>query len=1069
MGALYDSASATLINKLKVANEIRPTIRLIAEWNHNRYAEIQSVVNTGTDPLDEYDNDLFPLSSIVEPDRPEYRGILAAFTSNHGAGTFSNGMTTRGYDDKVAGPRFMTSSRESKYKYWISPNQSAATAPYDITGIWPSVVYKTSVMTNKLMVKLENSYASPDAYVVSITTDGTNWTTVSTNPTINSLGRIELYRQDNGTWSTVVNRNNPTPIRGVRFVATSMATANTRLSIIELGARLESDLSQYVESYEVNKSMSEHSFAAPIGRASSNEGSVSLDNSTLIFSNDNPSSIYYNLLDKNVRFTLDIGINIGTFAAPVFEYVRQFSMVTDSWDGQTYEGTDVSLYDSSTRLQSVKPAPMLFQSMTVGEVIWRILDSVGFSSWNYDVNDLDPAAMIPNFWTDGEKTVWEVIAELSEATQTAIFFDEFDILQIKTRGVAYNLSATPVWQLDAVKNGTKLADIIDFKKTYDYEANVVNINYKPTSISKVSASGVPIMETVWEPEDTVTLRSSQLTKNVAPSDRYIRITPKEAITWPYAGVVQMQGEFMRYYKKGYTYRDTNGSWASAQVASQEEKEVLDKKNPNMAYQNYFNGWLYMKSTAERGIWNTTAKTHTTDLSAWNFNRYRTQGGAVKKWNGGLIHNKDGSSAILRTNKTFSANTWYVSTVGSSGDSTPKYYGTRVRFQKNGAYGAAGIVMSAGTNDSGYFVELVRTRSITANDRAKYTNELCVYVRYSDGTIKRIGPNGGKGVPIEIIDGIYYDLDVYSTTVSGNQAISVAVNGMTRVNITVPAASKPDSAGGRFGMFTRGFTSAEFEYYYASTVDSNPAFDTAGFWDRVKGGFQSGQLDREWIYQNRSAFAISNKAKRSLKTRFDKLFFDEFGPVVHEVREYDIKFTKTPVLYSNVYFSNDAQIICPEYRGDPFGAKFILANASRSNAVVNGEDTTSFGFDNSVEQRFLIYGRTFTQDEQKTETVRDELGVKRRGEITLDIDSDWIQSQAAAKALGAWVVKNWSTGADEVEVEVFGNPLFQLTDMVSANYPIQNVLPTTHKYFIVKVSHSWDNGLTTSLTLRRAKI
>jgi hypothetical protein len=129
----------------------------------------------------------------------------------------------------------------------------------------------------------------------------------------------------------------------------------------------------------------------------------------------------------------------------------------------------------------------------------------------------------------------------------------------------------------------------------------------------------------------------------------------------------------------------------------------------------------------------------------------------------------------------------------------------------------------------------------------------------------------------------------------------------------------------------------------------------------------------------------------------------------------------------------------------------------------------FGADNPVDQKILIYGRTFTQDEDKTYTVKDDLGIKRRGEVALEINNPWIQSEAAAKALGDWIVKHWSGGADEIEVKIFGNPLIQLTDIVSINSPQSGMTHATHKYFVVKVSQNYEIGLETSLTLRRVKI
>jgi hypothetical protein len=381
-----------------------------------------------------------------------------------------------------------------------------------------------------------------------------------------------------------------------------------------------------------------------------------------------------------------------------------------------------------------------------------------------------------------------------------------------------------------------------------------------------------------------------------------------------------------------------------------------------------------------------------------------------------------------------------------------------------------LAISSGDYDNGYYVELVRTDRITANDRANYTNELCFYVKYNNGTIRRIGPNGGKGVPMLVTPGIWYDIDVHFAWQGSTPTFSIMVNGVTRMELSIPSAyNTGESFGGRYGLFTRGFTSAEFEYIYASTYAVNDSFDEEGWFDRIKGGYQSGQWDREWVY----GWKTNTKTKRGKSTkvyaRYASRLMDEFGPIVHEVREYDVKFAKTPVLHSNLYISNESQIICPEYNASAFGAKFLLANTSRDNAIASGEDTLMFGADNPVDQKLLIYGRTFTQEDEATYTVKDDQGIKRRGEVSTDINSPWIQTEATAKGLGDWIVKHWAGGADEAEVEIFGNPLLQLTDMISVNYPAKNMATDTHKYFITKISHSYGEGLETTLTIRRAKI
>jgi hypothetical protein len=396
----------------------------------------------------------------------------------------------------------------------------------------------------------------------------------------------------------------------------------------------------------------------------------------------------------------------------------------------------------------------------------------------------------------------------------------------------------------------------------------------------------------------------------------------------------------------------------------------------------------------------------------------------------------------------------------------------MRFPTSGyTYGAAGLVITAGDYDNGYYIELVRTKVISATDRVKWTNELCFYVKYNNGTIRRIGPNGGKGIPMEVIAGKWYDLDVHFEWQGTDRVVSIMVNGVTRMTAVVPVGiGTGESIGGRYGFFTRGFSSAEFEYLYSSTypfVDST--FDQEGWFDRISGGYQSGQYDREWTYGLRTNTKLNyGKKPARVVARYNSRLMDEFGPVVHEVREFDVKFNdKAPVLNSYLYFSNDNQIICPQYTGTPFGAKFILANTARTNAVVNGEDTLNNG--EPLEQKMLVYGRVIERKDEETVTVTDEASVNMRGVIEVDISSSWIQSKTAAEAIGKWITGHWGGGVDEVVVGTLGNPLLQIGDVVSINQPAKSMTHSTHKYFVVGINHKFSGSMTSSFTLRRLRL
>lgn len=1065
------AASTALGNALRTGTALDADIVVIAEWNQNRYSGAVTVKNASG--VEDYDSELFPIESIVLPDRPG-QGLLKARSG------YTESRSTSGYSDAPGKYRFYTADVEDEYKYWTSPAPSDGVG--NLANTKPYFTYTNPAWVNKVFIQFDTSIAKPTALTVEVTSDGTNWTTISTNPTVNADGQVVLYRQSNGLWGTTQYLENPQPLMGMRVNVTKINKNSTYMDLIEMSLRLESDLSYFVIDSGSTETMSERSMVVPFGEVSSNEASISLSNIDSRFDNDNQNSLYYGIIDKNVKFTVSLSYDISKFGGTGRESVRYFTMYTDEWNGQDQDTVDVSLKDASKVLQERKPNPIFYQNMTVGEIIWRLCDSVGFNAYNYEPRDDDPSTLVPYFWASGEETVWDTISQLALPLQVAVYFDAYGVMQIRTRNAAYDLTRPIDWTLDEIpvtpamvssqgrpaNEAGKLPDIEELNHTYDFESNVIDVSYQTTSVSDDN-NGYPIMETVWQPEGDLVLRASPLVMSMSDTDIAFKISPSAVAYWPYNGIVQIEGEFIRWTGKLYSYYDSANTARLKFISSDDEKKALDSLNPSLAYKNHFTGTLTCGTIDNRGLWTSYPKAHSVNGSGY-LCRYRALSGPVSPWNGGFKFDPSSSKVTLITNRTFGGNSWYVATRGATDDLAPTHYGTRMKFSKSGPFGAAGIAMRVNSNDCGYFFEVVRTAALGTTGRT-YTNELCFYVRYTDGSIRRLGPNGGKGIPMAIDYEQWYDIDVYHlNNHDGSYFFSIMFNGMTVMSLTVPAAYTTGlTGGGRYGMFTRGFTAADFEYLYASSYSGAEPLDDEGYFDRISGGYQSSQLSSEWVYNTRTAYRVYKNKRSAYTQRYNSTLIDEFGPIAHEVREFDVEFSKTPVISSRLYSSNDYQVICPEYNASPFGAKFILGNTARTNAIVNGEDTLTYGPDNTLNQTILIYGRTVNQADAKTVTIRNEDAVLRRGEVQVSIESPWIQSESAAKALGDWISKHWSNGNDEISVKIFGNPLFQLGDLVAVNCPSKNMSRTTHKYFVVAVENSYDGGLETTLTLRRAKV
>src|SRR5688500_19731038 len=158
--------------------------------------------------------------------------------------------------------------------------------------------------------------------------------------------------------------------------------------------------------------------------------------------------------------------------------------------------------------------------------------------------------------------------------------------------------------------------------------------------------------------------------------------------------------------------------------------------------------------------------------------------------------------------------------------------------------------------------------------------------------------------------------------------------------------------------------------------------------------------------------------------------DEFGAIVHEVRDFSVDLDTAPVKGLNVYCSNQ-KVKVTDHSYHPTKGIFTLTNASRKNEVVNG--TEEIDDSNSIEHTLMLYGYVLEDKGEQEKEVKDEASIKRRGEVKVELDADWIFDDESAKELSEWIVKHWGDPKDALEMQVFSNTFTQIGDKINIKY------------------------------------
>jgi hypothetical protein len=377
------------------------------------------------------------------------------------------------------------------------------------------------------------------------------------------------------------------------------------------------------------------------------------------------------------------------------------------------------------------------------------------------------------------------------------------------------------------------------------------------------------------------------------------------------------------------------------------------------------------------------------------------------------------------------------------------------------YKVGGLYFAGDWGDAGFFLDISSTSQIDVAEKRQWHHEVCLFGMPANASVYQLAGdnNDPKGFQFGILEDEWYQVDVSFSRPydDGLVKIGVFINGVVAGTWALPDVYtyKIPKDVWRFGTHVRGPGAAmDIRYLYAIAEDtSNPFRDPSdtSFLDLRSGGYVSGFAEAEVKYN----FGNINPSYHWPYGTFhfpqaisqSQMIFDEYGPIVHEITSFNVAF-------------------------DAYGAQFMLANAGRENVIVNGTETIQdeSGSTTTVNHTLFIYGRcVYTASTDSIIYKTNDDAVRKQGKIRTQLTTRYIQTQEMADDIAGWILELFADGVDQVQATLFGNPLFQLGDKVTLNYPARGYFPSTHQYFITSIKNSFNNGYKTSVVLRRANV
>lgn len=275
-------------------------------------------------------------------------------------------------------------------------------------------------------------------------------------------------------------------IRGIRIVVYTMNKKNSTFDLIEMSPRLVSDITDKTVSYSVQKSTGKiDETALPVGGLEAGTGSIEIFDHDEAFNENNNGSIISNYLNTNITFSFwDVIENANkNYYVPIKKMHSEGKM-------PQYSELNTVKYDlrDSFYILENEPAPAIFiRNVSLSYAICLLLDAVGFSNYVIRRDASVPEPRIPFFFIGPDQNVAEVLQKLAIATQSAMFFDEYNNLVVMYKD--YMFDTDNERGTDLVLDGnSSIPNIADISSTEKKVFNAGTINYTERYIQRAISS-----------------------------------------------------------------------------------------------------------------------------------------------------------------------------------------------------------------------------------------------------------------------------------------------------------------------------------------------------------------------------------------------------------------------------------------------------------------------------------------------------------------------------------------------------------------------------------------------------
>jgi hypothetical protein len=288
-------------------------------------------------------------------------------------------------------------------------------------------------------------------------------------------------------------------VQGLRIVVNRMINQRTPFDLIELSPRLAVDLTDVTTGFSLKKYASDLGVSSlPVGQLLVSTGSLSIIDYKQVFNSNNKDSLVnvyigdalqFSFVDKNLQLKFYEVVSRVKQDDDTYKdyYIPLKTMYADGFPeyDDSNRNLNMGLRDFAFYLESQIAPEIFLTNASTSYIIATLLDSIGFSNYEFRRLPGEQDTVIPNFFISPNKTIMQVLQDLAIATQTAMFFDEMNNLVIMSKRY-FVPDSTEERDFNIMLYGSDVlvenAESLPNKKVASKKANILNISSQSNDI-----------------------------------------------------------------------------------------------------------------------------------------------------------------------------------------------------------------------------------------------------------------------------------------------------------------------------------------------------------------------------------------------------------------------------------------------------------------------------------------------------------------------------------------------------------------------------------------------------------